>query len=60
MKKRCAVLLIAAMLCMMLTACGKEDGMTKVKLTEDMSVKAWFGNLLMEPCLSKLSIMITF
>ena len=34
MKKKCALLLIAAMVCMMLTACGKEDGMTKVKLTE--------------------------
>ncbi len=34
MKRKCAVLLIASMLCMMLTACGKEEGMTKVKLTE--------------------------
>ena len=34
MKKKCAFLLIAAMMCMMLTACGKKDGMTKVKLTE--------------------------
>ena len=34
MKKKCSILLIAAMLCMMFTACGKEEGMTKVKLTE--------------------------
>jgi len=34
MKKKCALLLMAAMFCVMLTACGKEDGMTKVKLTE--------------------------
>ena len=34
MRKKCALLLIAVMVCMMLTACGKEDGMTKVKLTE--------------------------
>lgn len=35
MKRKCVVvLLIAAMLCMMLTACGKKDGMTKVQLTE--------------------------
>lgn len=35
MKRNCGVvLLIAAMLCMLLTACGKKDGMTKVRLTE--------------------------
>ena len=34
MKKKCSILLVAMMLCMMLTACGKEEGMTKVKLTE--------------------------
>lgn len=34
MKKRSAVLLVAVMLCMTLTACGKDDGMKKVKLTE--------------------------
>ena len=34
MKRKFAVLLIATMLCMMFTACGKEDGKTKVKLTE--------------------------
>ena len=34
MKKKSAVLLICAMLCMMFTACGKENDMTKVKLTE--------------------------
>lgn len=34
MKKKCSILLVAVMLCMMLTACGKEEGMTKVKLTE--------------------------
>lgn len=34
MKKKISVLLIAMMLCMMLTACGKEEGITTVKLTE--------------------------
>lgn len=35
MKRKCGViLLIAAMLCLMLTACEKKDGMTKVRLTE--------------------------
>jgi len=34
MKRKCSILLVAVMLCMMLTACGKEEGMTKVKLTE--------------------------
>lgn len=34
MKKKCSLLLIAAMLCMMLTACGKGEGVTKIKLTE--------------------------
>ena len=34
MKKKISMLLIAAMMCMMFTACGKEDGVTKVKLTE--------------------------
>ena len=34
MKKKFSILLVAMMLCMMLTACGKEEGMTKVKLTE--------------------------
>jgi len=34
MRKKCSLLLIAVMACMMLTACGKEDGVTKVKLTE--------------------------
>ena len=34
MKRKCGILLIATMLCMMLTACGKDDGMTKVQLTE--------------------------
>ena len=34
MKRKCGILLIAAMLCTMFTACGKDDGMTKVQLTE--------------------------
>ena len=34
MKKKSAVLLTCAILCMMFTACGKENDMTKVKLTE--------------------------
>lgn len=34
MKKKCSILLIAVMMCMMLTACGKDDGMTKIQLTE--------------------------
>lgn len=34
MKKKCGILLIAVMLCMMLTACGKDDKMTKIQLTE--------------------------
>ena len=34
MKKKCAVLLTCAMLCMLFTACGREDSLTKVKLTE--------------------------
>ena len=34
MKRKCSLLLIAMMLCMMFTACGKDEGMTKVKLTE--------------------------
>ncbi len=34
MKRKCSLLLIVAMVCMMLTACGKEDGVTKIKLTE--------------------------
>lgn len=34
MKRKCGILLIAAMFCMMLTACGKDDKMTKVQLTE--------------------------
>lgn len=35
MKRKCGVmLLIAAMLCLMLTGCGKKDRMTKVRLTE--------------------------
>lgn len=34
MKRKCGILLIAVMLCMMLSACGKEDKMTKVQLTE--------------------------
>ena len=34
MKRKCGMLLIAVMMCMMLSACGKNDGMTKVRLTE--------------------------
>ena len=34
MKRKCSILLVAIMLCMMLTACGKEDKMVKVQLTE--------------------------
>lgn len=34
MKRKCGMLLIAVMLCMMLTACGKEEDVTKVRLTE--------------------------
>lgn len=34
MKRKCGMLLIAVMMCMMLTACGKEEGMTKIRLTE--------------------------
>jgi len=34
MKRKCGILLIAVMMCMMLTACGKDEKMTKVKLTE--------------------------
>ena len=34
MKKKCSLILIAAMVCMMLSACGKEAGVTKIKLTE--------------------------
>ena len=34
MKRKCSILLIAAMMCMMLTACGKDDKMAKVQLTE--------------------------
>ena len=34
MRKKISVLLIAMMLCMVLSACGKDDGMTKIKLTE--------------------------
>lgn len=34
MKKKCSMLLMAVMMCMMLAACGKEEGVTKVKLTE--------------------------
>ena len=34
MKKKSAVLLTCTILCMMFTACGKENDMTKVKLTE--------------------------
>ena len=34
MKKKCSLLLIAVMLCMMLVACQKGDGMEQVKLTE--------------------------
>ena len=34
MKRKCGMLLIAVMMCMMLSACGKDDGMTKVRLTE--------------------------
>lgn len=33
MKKKCSILLIAVMFCMMLTACGKKD-VTKIQLTE--------------------------
>ena len=34
MKRRCSILLIAVMLCMVLSACGKDDKATKVQLTE--------------------------
>ena len=34
MKRKCGMLLIAAVMCMMLSACGKDDGMTKVRLIE--------------------------
>ncbi len=34
MKRKCSILLIAVMCCMMFAACGKEDKMTKVRLTE--------------------------
>ncbi len=34
MKRKCGILLIAAMLCTMFAACGKDNGMTKVTLTE--------------------------
>lgn len=34
MKRKCSLLLIAVMACMMLAACGKEEGVTKIKLTE--------------------------
>lgn len=34
MKRKCGMLLIAVMMCMMLTACGKDNGMTRVRLTE--------------------------
>jgi len=34
MKRKSSLLLIAVMLCMMLTACGKKDGTTKIQLTE--------------------------
>ena len=34
MKKKCSILLIVTMLCMVLTACGKDDKMTKIQLTE--------------------------
>ena len=34
MKKKCSILLIITMLCMVLTACGKDDKMTKIQLTE--------------------------
>ncbi|MBR6643029.1 MAG: ABC transporter substrate-binding protein [Lachnospiraceae bacterium] len=34
MKKKCSLLLIAVMFCMMFAACGKEEGMKKIKLTE--------------------------
>lgn len=34
MKKKCSMLLMAVMMCMTLAACGKEEGVTKVKLTE--------------------------
>ncbi len=34
MKRKCGILLIAAMLCTMFAACGKDDEMTKVQLTE--------------------------
>lgn len=34
MKRKCSLLLIATMVCMLFAACGKEDGVTKIKLTE--------------------------
>lgn len=34
MKRKCGILLIALMLCMTLSACSKDDGMTEVQLTE--------------------------
>lgn len=34
MKRKCSILLIALTLCMTLSACSKDDGMTKVQLTE--------------------------
>lgn len=34
MRKKCSILLVAVMMCLMLTACGKEDGITEIKLTE--------------------------
>lgn len=34
MKKKCGILLIAVMMCTMLAACGKDNGMEKVRLTE--------------------------
>jgi len=34
MKRKCSLLLIAVMVCMMFAACSKEEGVTKIKLTE--------------------------
>jgi len=34
MKRKCSILLVAAMLCMLLTACGKDNKMAEVRLTE--------------------------
>ena len=34
MKRKCSILLVAAMICMLLTACGKDNKMAEVRLTE--------------------------